>query len=61
VVFVAGLFTFNRSYLQPYGSASGLVVLTAVIGLFVAALSSMNRLAKFEAPPRFVSNRGVTA
>lgn len=61
VVFVAGLFTFNRSYLQPYGSASGLVVLTAVIGLFVAALSSMNHLAKFEAPPRFVSNRGVTA
>ncbi len=59
VVFVTGLFALNRSYLEPYGSSSGMVVLATVIFLFVAALASMNRLSKFDAPPRFVSNRGA--
>jgi Flp pilus assembly protein TadB len=57
-LFVAGLFLLNRSYLAPYGSPTGLVVLTIVIGLFVGALSIMNRLAHFEAPPRFMVARG---
>lgn len=59
VVFVAGLFGLNRSYLEPYGSPSGMVVLATVTFLFLAALASMNRLSKFEAPARFVSNRGA--
>lgn len=59
VVFVTGLFALNRSYLEPYGSPSGMVVLAMVICLFVVALVSMNRLSKFEAPARFISNRGA--
>lgn len=61
VVFVIGLFALNRTYLEPYGSGTGVVVLMIVIALFMAALFSMNRLSKFEAPPRFVSQRGVVS
>ncbi|MEY3034237.1 MAG: hypothetical protein RLZ86_859 [Actinomycetota bacterium] len=57
VAFVTGLFAFNRSYLEPYGSASGATVLLVVVLLFVASLVSMSRMSRFEAPPRFVSHR----
>lgn len=57
VAFVTGLFVFNRSYLEPYGSASGATVLLVVVLLFVASLVSMSRMSRFEAPPRFVSHR----
>ncbi|MDA0371191.1 MAG: type II secretion system F family protein [Actinomycetota bacterium] len=61
VVFVAGLFAFNRTYLEPYGSPSGMVVLALVVILFATALTAMNRLSKFDAPPRFVSHRGASS
>lgn len=59
VAFVTGLFAFNRSYLEPYGSSSGAMVLFVVVLLFAASLVSMNRMSRFEAPPRFVSHRRV--
>lgn len=59
VAFVAGLFVLNRSYLEPYGSPTGLVVLVVVVALFTGALVAMNRLSHFEAPPRFMAARGV--
>lgn len=58
VAFVAGLFVLNRSYLEPYGSPTGLVVLVIVVALFAGALVTMNRLSHFEAPPRFMAARG---
>ena len=60
VAFVSGLFVLNRSYLEPYGSPAGLVVLCVVVVLFASALVSMNRLAHFHTPPRFMAaGRGV--
>ncbi len=59
IIFMTGLFALNRSYLEPYGTGSGIVVLMIVVGLFMGALFSMNRLSKFEAPARFVSHRGA--
>lgn len=62
VAFVAGLFVLNRSYLEPYGSPTGVIVLVVVIALFISALTTMNRLAHFESPPRFMAARqGVEA
>lgn len=62
VAFVAGLFVLNRSYLEPYGSPTGLLVLGVVIALFIGALTTMNRLAHFDTPPRFMAARkGVSA
>lgn len=60
VLFLAGLFVLNRSYLEPYGSPTGMVVLIVVATLFVSALTAMNRLAHFDTPPRFMAARGGT-
>lgn len=60
VLFLAGLFVLNRSYLEPYGSPTGMVVLIVVSTLFVSALTAMNRLAHFDTPPRFMAARGGT-
>ena len=61
VAFVAGLFALNRSYLEPYGSPAGLLVLIVVVVLFASALTTMNRLAHFHTPPRFMAARGGEA
>lgn len=61
VAFMAGLFVLNRSYLEPYASPTGVSVLMVVIVLFVGALFTMSRLARFEAPPRFMAARGGEA
>ena len=60
VLFLAGLFVLNRSYLEPYGSPTGMVVLIVVATLFVSALTAMNRLSHFDTPPRFMAARGGT-
>jgi hypothetical protein len=57
VVFVSGLFVLNRAYLEPYGSAVGVLVLAFVIALFAGALTAMSRLSHFETPPRFMAAR----
>jgi membrane protein implicated in regulation of membrane protease activity len=61
ITFVVGLAAFNREYLAPFGSAEGQIVLTMVMALFAAALVMMHRLARIEAPDRFVRKHVVGA
>ena len=55
VAFVAGLFLLNRDYLAPYSTADGVIVLVVVISLFVGSFFGLQRLARFDVPPRFVA------
>jgi hypothetical protein len=55
--FVLGLFTFNRTYLQPYSSIQGQVVLSAILGVFAISLSLMQSMARIIEPERFVRRR----
>ena len=55
--FVLGLFMFNRTYLQPYSSIQGQVVLSAILGVFAISLSLMQSMAKILEPERFVRRR----
>lgn len=54
VVFVLGLAIFNRSYVEPYSTPIGQVVLVLVIGLFGAGFVWMRRLSEYEMPERFL-------
>ena len=54
VVFVLGLAIFNRSFVQPYGTAIGQLVLTVVCGLFAAGFWWLRSLSKIETPDRFL-------
>jgi Flp pilus assembly protein TadB len=56
LVFAAGLSLLARSYLSPFGSASGQVVLVVVAGLYAAGLTLMVTLAR---PPRPVRLLGA--
>jgi len=56
-VFVFGLFTFNRTYLQPYSSIQGQFVLSIILGVFATSLSLMQSMAKIIEPERFVRRR----
>ena len=60
-VFVLGLFTFNRTYLQPYSSIQGQVVLSVILGVFALSLSLMQSMAKIIEPERFVRRRVVVS
>lgn len=55
VLFVIGLFVFNRSYLEPYGTPSGSVVLVVVAVLFATSFRLLFRFARFEDQPRFIA------
>lgn len=59
VLFVTMLFVFNRSYLSPYGSPEGMLVMTLVALLFGVSLIGMQRLSRIEVAPRFVRSEGV--
>lgn len=61
LAFVVGLLVFNREYLAPFSSTQGQIVLTMVMALFVVALVMMHRLARIEAPERFVRKHVVGA
>jgi Flp pilus assembly protein TadB len=54
VFFVLGLTLFNRSYVEPYSSFLGQLVLLVVLGLFAAGFMWMRRLSVFELPSRFL-------
>jgi len=56
-VFVFGLFTFNRTYLKPYSSIQGQLVLSIILGVFAASLALMQSMAKIIEPERFVRRR----
>lgn len=55
--FVLGLLVLNPTYLAPYASGEGLVVLIVVGSLFGAAHVALLRIARMSRPARFVSVR----
>ncbi len=55
--FILGLLLFNRSYLAPYDSAGGQVILAGVAAMFAAALVMMRRMGDIALPERFVGRR----
>lgn len=58
-LFVSGLLLFNRSYLRPYDSATGQVVLVMILASFGAAFVAMARMGRIAMPQRFVARRDV--
>jgi Flp pilus assembly protein TadB len=52
--FAGWLVLFNRSYLEPYSSLTGQLVLLLVVGIFVAGLGWMRQLANFRGHERFL-------
>lgn len=59
VVFVLGLYLLNPTYLEPYGSSSGVVALLIIGSLFAGALHLLHRLGRLDTPERFVVRRGA--
>jgi Flp pilus assembly protein TadB len=57
LLFAAGLLIFSRSYLEPYDTAGGQVVLLVIGALFAASFIVMDRMARIEVPERFVARR----
>ena len=54
VAVVLGLAVFNRSFVEPYGSVTGQMVLLLVIGLFAAGFFWLRKLSSIETPARFL-------
>ena len=54
VAVVLGLAIFNKSFVQPYSTATGQMVLLGVIGLFAAGFYWLRRLSSVETPARFL-------
>jgi len=59
ISFVGGLFLLNRSYLAPFATPQGQVVLAMVLTLFAVSLGMMHRLARIETPERFVRKKSM--
>jgi Flp pilus assembly protein TadB len=57
LIMAAGLILFNPTYMAPYRSFVGQVVLAVVIGLYALGLLWLRRLAKIEVPERFLIGR----
>lgn len=54
VAFVVGLRLFNPTYVEPYGTPVGQVVLLGILAFFAAGVMWLRRLSKFEMPDRFL-------
>lgn len=57
VAMVTALVLFNASYLQPFNSAGGQVVLAAVFAGFAGGLAWLNVMSRYQAPDRFLAPR----
>lgn len=57
IAVVAGLLILNRSYLAPYQSVTGQIVLTLVFALFAGGLAWLRQMSRFRAPQRFLAPR----
>ncbi len=55
VAFVLALSVFNRSFVQPYGTPVGQVVLAVVCGLFAMGFWWLRKLSRIETPDRFLT------
>ena len=60
IVVVFSMAVFNRSFVAPYGSAQGQMVLFVVVALFAVGLMWMRRLAGVTLPRRFLTARGAS-
>lgn len=60
IAFVIGLRIFNPTYVEPYGTPLGQVMLLVVLAFFAAGIFWLRRLARFEAPERFLRTRART-
>lgn len=54
IAFVVGLAIFNPSYVAPYGTPVGQVVLVVIMAVFAAGIMWLRALSKFEMPERFL-------
>ena len=54
LAFAAGLALFSRSYMAPYSTVVGQVVLSGVVVVFVVALAWIRRLSEARAHERFL-------
>ncbi|MEJ5914815.1 type II secretion system F family protein [Pseudokineococcus sp. 1T1Z-3] len=55
IAFVGGLSVLNRTYVEPYSTALGQLVLAVVVALFVAGFWWMRRLATHVTPARLLT------
>lgn len=59
ISFILGLYLLNPSYLKPYGSSMGSLMLMVIIAMFGGALHLLQRLGRVDSPDRFVARRTV--
>lgn len=57
VAMVSVLVLFNSSYLRPFGSAQGQLVLAVVFAGFAGGLAWLNMMSRYESPDRFLAQR----
>jgi Flp pilus assembly protein TadB len=58
LVFVSGLSVFNPTYVAPYGTFAGQVVLLVILALFAAGFFWLRRLSTFDEPGRLLADGG---
>jgi len=56
---VAGLLAWSQTFLQPYGSLLGQLMLTAVGGCFAAAFWWLHAISRMAGPPRILTRLGA--
>jgi Flp pilus assembly protein TadB len=56
---IAGLLLARSSYLAPYRTATGQLMLCLLLGVFLGLVVYVQRLARFTRPARFLSLRGM--
>ncbi len=61
VLMAAGLAVLNRTYLAPYGSPGGQLVLFGVGGLFAGAYGWMGRIARHRPPARILTRTAAAS
>ena len=54
ILFVIGLPLLNRTYVEPYSTPAGQIVLAVVLGIFAVGFMWMRRLSRLEMPQRFL-------
>ncbi|HVX43784.1 MAG TPA: type II secretion system F family protein [Mycobacteriales bacterium] len=59
VAVVLGLTLLNPTYVQPYDSALGQIILIVIFGFFTGGLLWLRALAQYQVPSRFLTGRSV--
>ena len=60
LIFAGGLVLFNRSFLAPYSTAAGQLVLLAVGAIFAAGFVWLKRMSSVQSPARFLEGDEAT-